>query len=377
MKSGPTGVVVLLTFSLLWPPISRSQDRPSQRTTEQRGDVIELTGTLINVPVVVRDSNNRYIANLKKEHFRLFEDGIEQEIAFFSNTEEPFNVALLLDTSGSTREELPRIQDAAITFVEQLHDYDRVMVISFDDDIDLQCELTSDRREIVRAIRRVRSGGSTRLYDAVAYTVEQHLNHLSGRKAIVLFTDGVDTASQNATFDGTIRDLEESNVLVYSIRYNTLEAVARRMGGSGGVIIGRIPVPLPFPRAPQRTRWPIPWPNTGPFPVPGRWPSPTPSPRRGPGSPTNGRLEEMYRRGEAYLSELADRTGGALYAADTLYDLPGVFEQIADELRHQYMLGYYPSNTARDGSYRRIRVTVRHPDAHVRARPGYRAPSKQ
>jgi O6-methylguanine-DNA--protein-cysteine methyltransferase len=342
----------------------------------QRGDVIELTATLVNVPVVVRDSNNRYITNLKKEHFRLFEDDMEQEIVFFSNTEEPFNVALLLDTSGSTREELPRIQDAAITFVEQLHDYDRVMVISFDDDIDLQCELTSDRREITRAIGRVRSGGSTRLYDAIAYTLDQHLNHVSGRKAVVLFTDGVDTGSRNASFESTLRDLEESNVLVYSIRYNTLEAVARRMGGSGGVIIGRIPLPLPLPGPSQQRRWPIPWPNPGPFPVPGRWPSPTPSPRRGPGSPTHDRLEEMYRRGEAYLSELADRTGGVLYAADTLYDLPGVFEQIADELRHQYMLGYYPSNTAPDGSYRRIRVTVGHPDAHVRARPGYRAPLK-
>lgn len=372
MKSGPTTLIVFLAFWLLWPPVSWPQDRSSQRTTEQRGDVIELTGTLVNVPVVVRDSNNRYIADLKKEHFRLFEDGMEQEIVFFSNTEEPFSVALLLDTSGSTREELPRIQDAAITFVEQLHDYDRVMVISFDDDIDLQCELTSDRREIVRAIRRVRSGGSTRLYDAVAFTLNQHLNHVSGRKAIVLFTDGVDTASRNAGFESTIRDLEESNVLVYSIRYNTLEAVARRTGRSGGVIIGRIPLPLPLPGPSQRTRWPIPLPHPGPFPVPGRWP--TPSPRRGPGSPTNGRLEEMYRRGEAYLSELADRTGGVLYAADSLYDLPGVFEHIADELRHQYMLGYYPSNTARDGSYRRIRVTVRHPDAHVRARPGYRAP---
>lgn len=372
MKSGPTTLIVFLAFWLLWPPVSWPQDRSSQRTTEQRGDVIELTGTLVNVPVVVRDTNNRYIADLKKEHFRLFEDGMEQEIVFFSNTEEPFNVALLLDTSGSTREELPRIQDAAITFVEQLHDYDRVMVISFDDDIDLQCELTSDRREIVRAIRRVRSGGSTRLYDAVAFTLSQRLNHVSGRKAIVLFTDGVDTASRNAGFESTIRDLEESNVLVYSIRYNTLEAVARRTGGSGGVIIGRIPLPLPLPGPSQRTRWPIPLPHPGPFPVPGRWP--TPSPRRGPGSPTHDRLEEMYRRGEAYLSELADRTGGVLYAADSLYDLPGVFEHIADELRHQYMLGYYPSNTARDGSYRRIRVTVRHPDAHVRARPGYRAP---
>lgn len=372
MKSGPTTLIVFLAFWLLWPPVSWPQDRSSQRTTEQRGDVIELTGTLVNVPVVVRDTNNRYIADLKKEHFRLFEDGMEQEIVFFSNTEEPFSVALLLDTSGSTREELPRIQDAAITFVEQLHDYDRVMVISFDDDIDLQCELTSDRREIVRAIRRVRSGGSTRLYDAVAFTLNQRLNHVSGRKAIVLFTDGVDTASRNAGFESTIRDLEESNVLVYSIRYNTLEAVARRTGGSGGVIIGRIPLPLPLPGPSQRTRWPIPLPHPGPFPVPGRWP--TPSPRRGPGSPTHDRLEEMYRRGEAYLSELADRTGGVLYAADSLYDLPGVFEHIADELRHQYMLGYYPSNTARDGSYRRIRVTVRHPDAHVRARPGYRAP---
>jgi len=382
MRSGVRLLTPLVAFTLLGPMVSLSQERRPPRSDDHRGEVVELTGTLVNVPVLVRDSHNRYIANLTKEDFHLFEDGVEQEIAFFSNTEEPISVALLLDTSGSTREELPRIREAAIEFVSQLHDSDRVMVVSFDDDIDVGCELTNDRREMIQAIRRTRSGGSTHLYDAVSMVVSHLLRDVPGRKAIVLFTDGVDTASRGATAESTIAELEESNVLVYSIRYDTQEAVARRMAGSGGVLWGRIPFPIPSPtpRSSRGIRWPLPWPNRGPFPGVGRLPLPVPYPlpRRGPQpSPRpDDRIEAMYRRGEAYLRELAERTGGVLYHAETLSDLPSVFEQIAEQLRHQYTLGYYPSQPTRDGRYRRIRVTVDYPDAHVRARPGYRAPTR-
>lgn len=336
------------------------QDR--RKKEEDQGDVVELKGTLINVPVAVRDANNRYIPNLQQKDFRLYEDGTEQQIAFFSNEEEPFSVALLLDTSGSTQEDLPRIQDAAITFVQQLRSQDQVMVISFDDHVTVECEFTSDRREAARAIRSTRPGRSTHLYDAVFLAVDQRMRRITGRKAMILFTDGVDTASKDSSYEETLYTLEESSVLTYPIWYDTRDAVARRQGGSatGGVILRRLPIPIPWP-APGKNRWPTPQP---PPPTSGRFPSPYPG---------NGDLDLAYRRGQTYLRELADRTGGVYYAANTLYDLPNVFSLIADELRHQYLLGYYPTNSAQDGGFRRIRVTVNRFGASVRARPGYRA----
>ena len=175
----------------------------------EAGDVIRVDTTLVTIPVSVTDRNGRYIPNLRKEDFRLWEDGVEQSVAFFASVDKPFSLVLMIDTSGSTRFRLEDIQDAAITFVNQLRQDDRVMVVSFDDQIRVLSEFTSDRYRLRDAIRQTQTGNGTRLYDAVDMVMNQRLSGISGRKAIVLFTDGVDTTSRHASYNSNVRDAEE------------------------------------------------------------------------------------------------------------------------------------------------------------------------
>jgi hypothetical protein len=407
-------ITLVMTLSLTVTGLGQQAPHQKPASEEQTG-AIQLQGDLVEVPVIVRNNQNRYITDLKKEDFIVYENGVEQPIALFARSEEPFHVALVLDTSGSTEEELPRIRQAALTFLQQLHPQDQVMIVSFDDDVRVENEFTSDRDVLAQAIRRLRSGESTHLYDAVYVVVEQRLDQVKGRKAMILFTDGVDTASTEADEAETLRYLEESNVLVYSIRYDTREATRRRLRRPKTINIGNVPIPVPTPpsgrtppdRTPSPTQWPQPWPSPypNPYPNPNPWPNPDPSPTpypdrypspqpdrypvpppapvprptpdptrtpRQPAPDPNDPLEIEYQRGERYLWDLSDRTGGVYYEANLLDDLPGVFQQIAEELRHQYTLGYYPSNTQRDSRYRRIKVKVNRPGASVRARPGYR-----
>lgn len=159
-------------------------------------DVVRVSTNLVTVPVSVMDRQGRFIPDLKQEQFHIFEDGIEQPIAYFESAEKPFTVALMLDTSDSARFKLKDIQDAALEFIEQLRPDDRVIVAAFDRNLAVLAEATSDRRVLTTAIRRVKTGGSTGLYNAIDVMINKRLNRIRGRKAIVLFTDGVDTASQ-------------------------------------------------------------------------------------------------------------------------------------------------------------------------------------
>ena len=132
----------------------------------EAGDVIKVETTLVTLPVSVMDRDGRYVPNLRKEDFRLWEDGTEQQVAFFSSVDKPFSVVLMIDTSGSTRFRLEAIQDAAIAFTNQLRSDDRVMIVSFDDQIRVLSAFTSDRGRLRDAIRRTSPGDGTKLYDA-------------------------------------------------------------------------------------------------------------------------------------------------------------------------------------------------------------------
>src|SRR5919198_278198 len=183
------------------------------------GEVVRVNTTLITVPVSVTDRQGRYVPNLKREDFHLFENGVEQQVAFFDSADKPFTVALLLDTSGSTRFRLWDIKDAAIEFSRQLRPQDRVLVVTFNEQVLLLTEATSDRAIINGVITyNARSGDSTRLYDAVDLVIRERLNKIQGRKAIVLFTDGVDTSSQQATYESTLSQVEELDALIYPIQ---------------------------------------------------------------------------------------------------------------------------------------------------------------
>jgi VWFA-related protein len=249
------------------------------------------------------------------------------------------------------------IQDAAFAFIKQLREDDQVIVVSFDSKVRFHCDFTNDHDELRRAIDETRTGGSTKLYEAVDKVVDR-LESIEGRKAIVLFTDGVDTASRRANYQNTIEKVEESGALVYPIRYDTEDD---QHGSS--VPNTRNPWPWPTPHPPNRRRWPL---NQIVAPLFPQWPGRSPS-------AGSGQSSGEYRKGARYLQELATRSGGRLYEADTLYNLEQAFSSIAEELRHQYSLSYYPTNAKKDGAYRRVKVRIEKPEMIVRAREGYRA----
>ncbi|MBX3278100.1 MAG: VWA domain-containing protein [Acidobacteria bacterium] len=344
------------------------QDPPRPRQPEQAPEeagedgTIKIDTTLVTIPLTVLDRDGKYVPNLQKRDFQLYEDGVEQEIAEFISVEAPFHVVLLIDTSRSTVFQIEDIQRSAISFVDQLRRDDRVMVVSFDDKIYVDSEFTSDRTRLRRAIYGTRTGGSTKLYDAVDLVITERLNAIDGRKAIVLFTDGVDTTSRFAKAASTLELVEESDILVYPIRYDTETQMNGPVFGGGGGRGGTGPIiDLPLPRGRTR-RWPLTgnmqWTPQSAFP---QWP------RTGGG----GRAD--YRKGAQYLQDLADRSGARLYDANTLRNLDEAFSLIAEELRHQYALSYYPTNAARDGAFRKIRVRARQQNLVVRTREGYRA----
>ena len=318
--------------------VNESRIDPEGETIE--GDVIRTDTLLVTVPVTVLDRNGRYVPLLRRENFRIQENGVEQKIAYFATTDSPFTVVLLIDTSGSTHFRLDDIQDAAIDFVTKLKSNDSVMVISFDDRIEVRCKPTTDRHEITRAIKRTRTGGGTRLYDAVEDILDKHLARISGRKAVVLFTDGVDTTSRRASYDTTLRLAAESDAPIYSVDYDTSGTV---MGGGGGIPLpgGRGTINMPFPR-------------TG---LPGSG---------GPGSSPGD-----YKRAVRYLHALSDATGGRFYSGDSMFGIGQAFTWIAEELSRQYSLGYYPKDGGKDGERRQIKVRTTEPDVVVKSRESY------
>jgi Ca-activated chloride channel homolog len=319
---------------------------------------IKMDTALVTIPASVLDRDGKFVPLLKKRDFRIYEDGVEQDIESLTSVETPFHVALVLDTSNSTLFKLDDIQDAAFAFVKQLRRDDQVMVVSFDSKVRFHCDFTNDYDALRQAIDETRTGGSTKLYEAVDKVIDR-LGEIEGRKAVVLFTDGVDTASRRANYQNTIDKVEESGALVYPIKYDT------ENDQQGGPTYSSSPSPWPWPtpHPPKGRRWPFGQLAAPMFP---QWPGRSPSGGSGTSS-------GEYRKAARYLQELADRSGGRLYEADTIYNLSQAFSSIADELRHQYSLSYYPSNAKKDGAYRRVKVRVEKPGMIVRAREGYRA----
>lgn len=319
----------------------------------EAGDVIRVNTTLVTLPVSVTDRDGRYIPNLTKSDFRLWEDGVEQQVAFFSSVDKPFSVVLVLDTSGSTRFKIEEIQDAAIAFVNQLRQDDRVMVISFDDDIRVLTEFTSDRYRMRDAIRRTRTGNGTRLYDAVDLVINQRLNQVQGRKAVVLFTDGVDTTSNRASYASNVRDAEELDALIYPVQYDTYSDV-NSGGGSNFPGTRRVPTsPIDILIGILGGR------GGGSGPI------------GGGGGGGVGVSRSDYERANRYLRDLAEKTGARQYQGDTTSNLSSAFASIAEELRRQYSLGYYPIRPPQAGQRRQVRVRVNQPNLAVRARDSY------
>lgn len=330
-------------------PQTENSEQDTNAPLPTDDEIITVETEIVTIPVKVSDRGGRFIPGLTKENFTVFEDGAEQEIAFFSNEQQPFTVALVLDMSYSTTFKINEIQSAAIAFIDQLRENDKVMVVSFDEEVHILTEPTADRGQIYRAIKSTKIASGTSLYEAFDIVINQKLKRIKGRKAIVLFTDGVDTTSRRVHDLTNLRDALEFDALVYPIKYDTYADV-QAIKNKPVIVPPTIPSPLP-PK------------NPSPFPIP--------IPTGGVGAPSNqGTTAEDYRKAGEYLNEMANRTGGRIYEASTTGNLAAAFSKIASELREFYSLGYYPKDDAKTGK-RQIKVKVDRKGLSVRARDGY------
>jgi VWFA-related protein len=316
------------------------------------GDVVKVNTSLVTVPVSVLDRQGRFVPNLQRDDFRILDNGVEQTIAYFEAAEKPFTVALLLDTSASTHFHMEEIREAAIAFAKQLRPQDRMLVVTFNDEVLLLTPNATNDLNTVEALidEYANTGSSTRLYDAVHLTIRERLNQIKGRKAIVLFTDGVDTSSQQATYQTTLREAEELDALIYPIQYDTTDYARSMQGGGNTVTVVTTTHGILGSRTSQQT-----------YNVPAN-----------NGVPMPGTSKADYDRADKYLHALANETGGRLYQANDTTQLADSFSRIAEELRRQYSLGYYPkTENADDNARREIKVRVKRPDLAVKARDSY------
>jgi VWFA-related protein len=337
------GFVVFL-ITILNPVEVRSQDDKAPP------EVIRVYSNLVSVPVIVSDRNGHYISGLKEEDFKLYDNSAEQKLAYFDAAEAPLNVALLLDTSRSTEGVIDDIRKAAKNFLKELRPQDRAMIVSFDYGVHKLSPLTNDRKILERAIKAAHVGEyfGTLLNDALMEVIEREFKPISGRKAIVLLTDGEDAGSQVSQVE-VLDYATESDAMIYSIYYS------------------------PSPRRPARDR---PFSRRGGiFGGRGRMEDRFPG-QRGPRAAQ--RRDRQEQRGEfaiEFLTTLSEVSAGRFYKSETT-DLKQTFGLIAEELRNQYRLGFYPDALARDGSLHQLRVRVDKPnfaDFAVRARSQYRA----
>ncbi len=317
---------------------AQSQQNANGNDEAEDTDVIKVDTGIVSIPVKVLDRNGRFIGGLKKENFKVLEDSVEQEIAYFSNEQQPFTVALVLDMSYSAKFKAEEIQAAALAFINQLRPNDKVMVVSFDQDVYVQCEPTNDRKVLQKAIRKTKISYGTSLYDAMDLVINEKFKKITGRKAIVLFSDGVDTSSLKSDDLTNLGDALELDALIYPIEYDTFNEVQS-----------------------MRNK-----------PVIGSPTSTNPIPTVGIGKMSSkGTTAEEYRKADEYLNEMANRTGGRLYQASTLVNLSDAFSNIASELREYYSLGYYPKEESQNGKKHKIKVRVDKQGAAVKARDSY------
>lgn len=309
-------------------------DANGQDKTDE--DVIKVDTNLVTIPIIVSDRQNRYISGLKAENFTVFRDGQKQNIEYFIAEESPINVALLLDTSRSTEQVLDRIKKAAQEFIKKLKPNDRCIIISFDWRVNILSELTNDSEKLKKVIKNTEIGErfGTVMQDAVYQAISKNFAVVKGRKAVIMLTDGKDFGSLIGK-DELIYKLEESDTLVYSIFYET------------GIMQGGM----------MRQR--LPFPNRG-----GVF-------GRRNGNP-NGRKRNERANEEAkdFLREMAEVSAGRFYQKD-VSDLSEVFAAITQELRNQYLIGFYPENIEKGKIYQ-LKIKVDRNDAVLRAKNSFR-----
>jgi len=309
------------------PPAGTPAAEP-QNDEISEGDVIRVDSQLVTLNISVIDrGTNRGLMGLNLSDFKLFEDGQEQRIVQFESSAAPFDMVLLIDLSGSTREVVKLIRAAALRFVEAARPADRIAVITFAGEAKIISELTADRELLRQRIETIDTArGDTKLYDATNFAMSEVLKQSknSRRTAIVLMSDGLDgtipgisgqQGSVKYSYPETLRNIQEFDGVLYTLWLNTeYEAMS----------------PL----------------DTQP---------------------------EAFEMGHSRMKEMADAGGGIFFPVERLTDLAGAYEQVVADLGTVYSLAYKPANSARDGRWRAIRIGVDRPNAVPRGKRGYYA----
>jgi len=327
----------------------------AQRPRPGEEPIVELRSDLVSFTVSVIGPNGESLSHLRREDFIVYEDGERQQISYFATVDAPVDIVLLLDTSGSMRGELKAVQRAAARFIERMRAQDRVALVEFNREAILHHDFTSQRKRVLRTLRDLKAGSATAFYDALAVVADELLRSASERKAIVAFTDGVDSSSVY-DFSEAAKRLERAGAAVYIIEWDTEAFVIE------GLRRGELTLsPAQLERYRRAYR---------PQDLPLRY--------RNPLFFTEGELVEiargLYRLARHELRQLAERTGGRVYPLRRLSQLDEVYAKILAELGTLYSIGYYPSRQERDGRWRSLRVEVTVSGARVHARSGYWAP---
>ncbi len=308
-----------------------AQDRQKKPEADA---TIAIETTEVLLPVTVRDISGQFVTNLGKEDFLIYEDGILQPITSFALKRMPVHVVMLIDTSSSVTRELEDFKNSAWRFINQLDPDDKISLIRFDDIVELVQDWTSNRPTLKRALNRLKTGMFTMFNDALYLAAREQLGKIQGRKAIIVLTDGIDSRRGEITSERALRSLIEEEVPLYAVSKTRIQERAERQqleyylkSSSSGLNQLRI-------QGIKMT------------------------------------LTELAAS-ERKLTLIAEETGGRIYLPESFDVLDEAYQQVADELRSQYVIFYTPTNAARDGSYRAIRVKVKQPNCHATTRFGY------
>lgn len=356
-------------------PIEKKGNQPE--IIEDEDEVLRVDTELISVPAVVTDKSGKPVSKLLAKNFVVLEDGVPQEIENFATTEAPFEIALLLDTSGSTRSELALIQRSAQSFINALRPGDKVAIIGFKSEVfdgqrqaavDVVSELTNDREALSSALETLQTSNGTPFYEAMETIAdkifkEQPTPEMRGRRAIVALTDGVDSTSA-IEFEDARERIAERGLATYFVQLNTEDFVEERVLGDcdDGTALRFSKTQLRRYKKMLKPRAGAPRIELEDFCSMGQF----------------ERLDisrKLYRLARTEMEAMAKNTGGKVFPVEELREARSAFAQVAQEIGTQYSIGYYSNNLKRDGGFRKITVQLKGlpPGAQVKAREGYTA----
>jgi Ca-activated chloride channel homolog len=320
--------IILAPFLILTAALLFAQQEPESNQDEE-GFRIGVAVDQVFLSVNARSVNGGFVAGLKKEDFRVSEDGVEQRIVNFYSQGVPVQVVLLIDISASTREAQSQIRRAALGFAGSLASEDRISIVTFNDAPRLILNWTNDMERIENALQSIYAKGTTVLHDALYVVFDDLLKEVEGKKAVIVLTDGVDTEST----------VGQGDVMQLAVRSDTMIYVVSKLEEYwAGAIAARLQFQARAQLVPKVLK------------------------------------DEFILDAKRFLRRLAEQTGGKVLDTKAFVSLSDVYRQVAEELKNQYYISYLPSNIIKDGKWRNVDVRSARLGVEVSARPGYHAP---